>query len=198
MRDIRNLVQEFIAETGQAHFELRQGKGFGVVFHDEGEFILLSDLAFNSSLGFFKVPLFPDAEREAGYHDPPPVDFTTAVFTTHDGVEQYPMWAIIPNDGTSGFIVGEWPSVLALYQSLQRLVESNQADEQVNELDERLGHRWLSVSEAAARFDVPVDTVRYAAREGHIPMTQKEGNEWRFPQRKFLWWLHRKYTPRSQ
>ena len=62
--DIREMIQQYIADTGEAHLETR-ADGEGVVFHDEGEFILLSDLAYNSSLGFFKVSLFPDAPREA-------------------------------------------------------------------------------------------------------------------------------------
>jgi len=125
-----------------------------------------------------------------------PINWTTAVFDTPDGEGSYRMWAVIPDDGTNGLIIGEWESVLAVHAALTRLIETGQADEQVDELDERLGHRWLSVSEAARQYSVPVDTVRYAAREGNIPMARKQGRDWRFPQRKFLWWLSEVYNPR--
>lgn len=197
MNDIREMIQQHIEETGGAHFEHRRGEGYGVVFHDEGQFILLSDLAYNSTLGFFQVSQFPDEPREAEYQSPKPARWITTVFTEHDGNEKYKMWAIVPDDDAHGLIIGEWSSVLAVYEALGRLVETKQADEQVDSLDERLGHPWLSVSEAALRFNVPIDTVRYAAREGFIPMAKKQGRDWLFPQRKFLWWLSTVYRPRT-
>lgn len=203
MKSIREMIDQYITETGEAHLEHRRGVGFGVVFHDEDQFILLSDLAYNSKLGFFQVSLFPDATREAEYQPPEPTKWTTAVFTEQGGAtsaDDYQMYAIIPDDDTNGFIIGEWPSVVAVYEALGRLIETRQADEQVDSLDERLGHPWLSVSEAALKYTVPVDTVRYAAREGFIPMAQKqsERGDWRFPQRKFLWWLSKVYKPREK
>lgn len=124
-------------------------------------------------------------------------NWTTAVFTTFDGEEDYQMWSIIPDDGTDGFIIGEWHSVVAVHAALTKLIESGRADEQVTELDERLGTKWLSVSEAAAEFSVPTDTVRYAARNGHIKDAEKQGRDWRFPQRRFLYWLDKVYRPRN-
>jgi hypothetical protein len=120
-----------------------------------------------------------------------PVNFTIAVYDDGDG----PMWAILPDDLTDGFIVGEWDEVLSLHQALTRLVETNQADEEISDHDERLGIPWLSVSEASGRYGVPADTVRYAAREGHISNAEKQGKFWRFPQRNFLYWLSHIYAP---
>lgn len=204
------MIDQYIKETGEAHLEHRRGEGFGVVFHDENQFILLSDLAYNSRLGFFQASLFPDQPREAEYQPPEPTKWITAVFTEPGGPTEadpqgglpgagdYQMYAIIPDDDTNGFIIGEWPSVVAVYEALGRLIETKQADEQVSEYDERLGRLWLSVTEAALKFGVPVDSVRYAAREGFIPMAEKQGNEWRFPQGKFLWWLSKVYQPRAK
>lgn len=194
MKTIREMIEEFISTTGEAHLENR-ADGEWVVFHDEGESIPLSDLAYNATLGFFQVSLFPNEPREC---KPDPVKWSTAVFSTFDGKEEYQMWSIIPDDETNGFIIGEWHEVEALHQALARLIETGQADEEVDELDERLGHQWLSVSEASNQFGVPVDTVRYAARNSHIPMAQKQGRDWRFPQHKFLWWLNEVYQPRSE
>lgn len=199
MRNIREMIEEYINETGDAHFEHRP-EGYGVIFHDENQFVLLSDLAYNADLGFFQVSQFPDAPREAEYQPPEPIKWTTGVITEPGGpteADDYKMWSIIPDDNTRGFIIGEWDSVLAVHAALSRLIESGHANEEVDSYDERLGRLWLSVSEAAIKFDVPADTVRYAAREGFIPMAKKQGNEWRFPQGKFLWWLNAVYRPRT-
>lgn len=196
-KNIRGMIEEYIRDTGEAHFEHRQGEGYGVVFHDENEFFLLSDLAYNSNLGFFRVSRFPGEPREAEYQEPEPAKWSTVVFTENDGEQDYQSYGVVPDDGTSGLIIGELPHVRLLYEALGRLLESGHADEEVHHLDERLGHPWLSVSEASEKFNVPTDTVRYAAREGFIPMAEKQGRDWRFPQRKFLWWLAKVYKPRS-
>lgn len=121
------------------------------------------------------------------------VSFKTAVFDDGTG----PMWAVIPDDLTDGFVIGEWAEVLSLYQTLTNLVKSGQADEEIHHLDERLGWKWLSVSEAATRYGVSIDTVRYAARKGHIPNAEKQGKLWRFPQANFLYWLSQVHRSRS-
>ena len=43
----------------------------------------------------------------------------TSVFSAHDGDEEYEMWAIIPDDLTDGFIIGEWDDVLNLHKTLK-------------------------------------------------------------------------------
>jgi hypothetical protein len=121
-----------------------------------------------------------------------PIDFTTAVFDDGDGS----MWAILPDDGTNGFIIGGWPEVEAAHAALNRLAESGKADEEIGSLDERLGTKYLTVTEAYERWDVSIDTVRYAARNGHIRGAMKSYGRWRFPQRTFLHWLHKKHRPR--
>jgi excisionase family DNA binding protein len=121
------------------------------------------------------------------------INFTTAVFDDGDG----PMWAVLPDDQTDGFIIGEWPEVEAMAAALTRLLEIRQADEEISSLDERLGARWLTVSEAAEQWGVSADTVRWAARNGRIREAEKQRGRWRFPQRTFLHWLHKKHRPRN-
>ena len=121
------------------------------------------------------------------------VQFTTAVFDDGDG----PMWAILPDDNTDGFRIGEWDEVRNAHEALTRLLETGQADEQIGRWDERLRVPWLSVSEASQKWDVPTDTIRYACRQGFIPHAEKQGKLWRFPQRHFLHWLNQVYKPRS-
>lgn len=122
-----------------------------------------------------------------------PVNFTTATFDDGDG----PMWAILPSDDTDGFVIGEWGEVENLHEALGHLIETQQANEEIHHLDERLGWKWLSVSEAAREWDVSADTVRYAAREGHIANVKKQGSQWRFPQANFLHWLKKVHRPRG-
>lgn len=195
-KSIQDAVEKHIEETGQASWYFHPREGQGVIFHDDNQFILLCDLAYNSRLGFFQVSQFPDEPREAEYMEPH-TNFKTASFTTFSGEEDYTVWAVVPDDMTGGLIIGEWPSVLSLHKALSRLIETGQVDEEIDEDDERLNHRWLNVSEAAAEYDVPVDTVRYAAREGLILKAVKQGNEWRFPEKQFKYWKAQKYTPRS-
>lgn len=51
---IRQQVESYIAETGAAHLELRNGV-VGVVFHDEDEWIALNKLRYDSELGFHRL-----------------------------------------------------------------------------------------------------------------------------------------------
>jgi excisionase family DNA binding protein len=122
------------------------------------------------------------------------INFTTAVFDDGDG----PMWAVLPDDLTTGFIIGEWPEVEAFCEAIYRLVVTHQADEEISSLDERLGTKWLTVSEAAEQWGVSVDTVRWAARNERIKDADKQRGRWRFPQRTFLHWLNRVHRPKKK
>lgn len=100
-----------------------------------------------------------------------------------------PLYAIIPDDGHDGYIIGELHEVEALRDQLSRLIDDDQHDGKIDHLDERLGWPWLSVTEAAEKFDVPLATVRYACASGHIAGAQKQRGRWRFAQPRFLYWL---------
>lgn len=54
---IRELVERYIRETGQARLTELDGEP-AVEFLDEGEVIPLSDLAYSSELGFYRRSLF--------------------------------------------------------------------------------------------------------------------------------------------
>lgn len=122
------------------------------------------------------------------------INFTTTIFDDGDG----PMWAVLPDDQTDGFIIGEWSEVEAFCEAVNRLLETHQADEEISSLDERLGTKWLSVTEASEQWDVSVDTVRWAARNERIQGAQLQRGRWRFPQRTFLHWLHKKHRPKKK
>lgn len=124
----------------------------------------------------------------------PPVKFSTVEFPS----DELMFFGLITDDETKGYIIGTIEEVKAAHAALTRLLESGEADEETHDLDQRLGHVWLSVSEASEQFNVPADTVRYAARRGHISMAEKRGErDWIFPQRRFLYWLAKVYRPKS-
>lgn len=62
---IASVIQRFIEETGDAHWEIRNDAP-GIVFHDENEFISLVDLGVNKKLGFYRLSLFPSTVNDAG------------------------------------------------------------------------------------------------------------------------------------
>jgi len=51
--NIREQAQRYIDESGMAHLENRDGAE-GIVFHDEDEFIPLSELRYDAILGFHR------------------------------------------------------------------------------------------------------------------------------------------------
>ena len=121
-----------------------------------------------------------------------PVKFTTATYKN----DELDFYAIIPDDHTNGFIIGEMKDVVSVYQALKRLVEDGKVDEQIHHLDERLGHRWLTIPEASEKFNIPSRTIRKACTDGRISLAENPtGGGWRFPQRYFLAWA-RNYHPR--
>ncbi len=192
--NIQVLIKEFIRDGGPATLTTQNGES-GVTFTDENEFIPFGNLGYNRELGFYKISLFPDEHNEGG------INFSTVSFLDNDGDGQYREWAILVDDLTDGFVIGEWGEVTQLYAALKRLVETGQADEETHHLDERLGIVWLSVSEAAEFANSRLSTViseraiRYACERDEIFKAEKKGKEWRFPQPIFLNWMRNRPKP---
>lgn len=122
------------------------------------------------------------------------MEWATLAFTDPDGITLY---ALAPDDGARGIVLGERHELPTVLGALTRLIETGQADETTHRLDERLGYRWLGVSEAAREYGLSVDSVRWAAREGRIRLAEKQGHDWRFPQMTFLTWLRNDHRPRE-
>lgn len=57
MSNIRDLVEQYIRDTGLARWTTANGAP-AVEFLDEGEVIPLADLAYSSELGFYRRSLF--------------------------------------------------------------------------------------------------------------------------------------------
>ncbi len=61
--NIREQAQRYIEETGAAHLETRDERE-GVVFHDEMEFVPLSELRYDAILGFHRRDDIPAPPQE--------------------------------------------------------------------------------------------------------------------------------------
>lgn len=112
-------------------------------------------------------------------------------YTDRDSV---PMYAVLPDDGTRGYNIGERWEVELLRDSLTALLEN----------DEQLGWKWLTSRGAqqlildVKGIELPISSITLACRNGEIKGAVKEGRDWRFPQVCFLEWYNRRAKPRQE
>lgn len=118
------------------------------------------------------------------------INWTIAKLDLHDPNDNCQMFAILPDDDTNGYNIGEMADVVSLLSALRAFVEGGgQADETIDELDERLGWHWLSSSQAAREFDIPKSTMRlWMAQSAH---SEKRGREWYAPSAIVRGWVAR-------
>jgi len=111
------------------------------------------------------------------------------------------LWAVLPDDGTRGYVIGEMWEVEQLRDALTALIDRNEHGGEIDYLDEQLGWKWLASREAQALAlevtgaSVPISSITHACRAGHIRGAQKDGRDWRFPQMTFLGWLRNRPKP---
>jgi hypothetical protein len=98
------------------------------------------------------------------------------------------MFAIVPDDGTEGIILGECSEVARVSERLTAFLETGEHDGAMPDIDPRLGALWLTAAEASQKFDVPHSSVTWACREGKIRHAEKDRGQWNFPQRTFMAW----------
>jgi len=122
-------------------------------------------------------------------------------FTIHS-IESYgeePMYALAvhdPNapDADAAFLLGTDKDVRSAYEALARFIETGKHAGIMDDFDERLGMKWLTVPEATAlsralSYPVSAPSIRRAASLGRIRGAKREGRDWRFPQARFLHWI---------
>ena len=118
---------------------------------------------------------------------------TTVKWEIHkldDGVGRPPIFALIPDDETTGIVIGEVKDVRAVVERLSRFVETGQHDGEIEETDRQLGAKWLTASEASRDWGIPQSSITWACRQGLIREAEKGPRGWEFPQRHFLAWLN--------
>ena len=180
---ITDHITKYRYATDAAHYAV-QGSVPGVVFHDEGEFIPLSDLAYSERLGFFRRSLFPDEPaiaEYAPYYEVRPV-------ISKDDWEAY---ALVDSKGEFGYLLGEPWEMLEAYHALKRAVEGV-FGQPIDDDDEAMERGlWLSTSEAVERLhrldpdEFPDERkthvrLRHAGEEGRIHAVRTERHGWRF------------------
>jgi len=102
------------------------------------------------------------------------------------------LYALLPDDGTNGLLIGERADVETVSDVLTRFLVYGQTDEAIPDVHPQLGTPWLSAREAEEKWGVPRATITLACRQGKIREAAKLGNRWHFPQRTFLAWLHKR------
>lgn len=102
------------------------------------------------------------------------------------------MYAVLPDDGTEGLLIGERDEVQVVADALVRFLETGEHGGEITDVHPQLGSSWLTVREASEDWGVPRATITLALRQGKIRHAEKFGNRWRFPQRNFLAWLARR------
>jgi len=121
-----------------------------------------------------------------------------AIIPAEDGLE--PLKAILPNDGSRGFVVGEDWEIKFLHALLGEYLQTKKLSGEISDYNEQLGFRWITSKEAAVvaaqRGEIiPVRTIRWAAQNGFIRSAEKNGRDWYFPMVKFLYWVAHRPKP---
>jgi hypothetical protein len=124
--------------------------------------------------------------------------FTLHIMLDDPAVE--PLKVILPNDGTTGLVIGEDHEVRYLYELIGKYLQTHKHDGEIPDYHEQLGVRWLTAPEAETfaieqGYTVNTRTIRWAAAHGFIKGADKHGRDWRFPQRTFLHWLNHRPKP---
>ena len=106
------------------------------------------------------------------------------------------LYALVPDDGTDGIVVGEVDDIAQLVDRAARFLETCQDDGLISEHDPRLGYVWISVTEASKKYSVPWAEVLVACVQGKIPEAKTidmGGNvtHFEFPEVLFRSWLAR-------
>lgn len=97
--------------------------------------------------------------------------------------------------------IGPMAEVVDLRNKLNALIERDEHGEILYQLDERLGHKWLTTGEAAALVlkhrgeSITTRTIRAACESGAINPAERSGWEWRFPYMRFWHWYANRPKP---
>ncbi len=94
-----------------------------------------------------------------------------------------PLYAICPNDDTNCYVVGQRAELAELSNVLDDFFNEGIVADDIDNLDERLGWKWLSVTDAAKKYNLPVSTVRRWAPK--IAGALKRYGRWTFPEARF-------------
>ena len=195
--NIRQHVLRAIRSGLPARFDV-QGAVSGVLFWDEGEFIPLGDLGYNSTLGYYRLSAFPDALNECDSSNSETVHLLEG--SDEDG--QAPMYVWMDSDGYP-HMLGELHQAADLYAALGELLcNFRTTGEPISEFDPAWGQNYTIAKavEEAINFGYGddasqvADSIRAAARRGLIRGASRIDGKWSIPRRTLRGWLVRSKT----
>ena len=99
-----------------------------------------------------------------------------------------PMYALVPDDGTRGLMIGEIDDVQAVLDKLQSFMSTGEHDGPISPRDYQLGYEWLDTQQASREYGVPQSSITWACRQGFIKDAVKNGHSWSFPAVTFRHW----------
>lgn len=114
------------------------------------------------------------------------------------------MYAILPDDGTRAYNMGELWEVRQLRNALTALLDDGVHDGEIDHLHPQFGFKWLSSKEAQKLIrevkneEVAISSITHACRNCLIGGAVRDGRDWRFPQARFLWWYSNRPKPRHK
>lgn len=114
--------------------------------------------------------------------------------------DEAPMYAVLPDDDTRGYVIGELWEVEQLRDKLTRLLEEGTHDGEIYEFHHQLGGKWLTTTEAqefAANRgdDIARATLTAAIRRGDIKHAEKNGRDWLISENSLRSWLNHRPKP---
>lgn len=119
--------------------------------------------------------------------------FYLHVIKDEPGIE--PLKAILPDDGTMGFVIGEDWEIRLLYDLIGEYLQNGKHDGDISNLHEQLGSPWFTIREASEYANdrgenIPERTIRWAASHGFIHEAEKQGRDWRMPRSSLIIWMN--------
>jgi hypothetical protein len=105
-----------------------------------------------------------------------------------------PLWAILPDDGTRGLLIGQ-EDIAAIHELLGRWLATGEHDGEIDSMDPGLGWQWLTVAEAQQLaldergVSISDRAIRAACADGRIRKARRAGRDWLMAAPRFRHWL---------
>ena len=131
-------------------------------------------------------------------YNPPP--FEPTLHPVRPEPDLPPMYAVNMGDGYAHLLGERW-QVEIIAKLLNHFLETGEESEEMDDLAEELGLKWLTVEDAVdlaynfKRLRIKSRTIRAACQSGRIRGAKKAGQTWRFAQARFLGWLNTRPKP---
>jgi hypothetical protein len=104
--------------------------------------------------------------------------------------EREGVYALLPDDGTRGIVIGDLAEMGQLITRLARFSKDRLPDETICPYHRQLGWEWMTAAVASRQHGIPLTTIRSACQDGRIQFAEHdERGDWSFPAITFNTWL---------